>query len=165
MHSRRTSRHLGALRATAFLLGLSFFSACHDSGSLSGPRPFSPVGRYELIGCTYSDTLAAHIEADCVAGLEGVTQWDSGTLLLDDDGTVTRTFVTTFSTPYEPIPRSITDTAVVQGRWTRDGREITAVWTNLSYAASTTYTRVDWDVLRAGGNDFSHTYFWYRRKR
>ena len=158
MHTRRVLRNFGLVAAGGF--GLSLLVACHDSGSPFGIQPISPVGRYQLVGCTYSDTDAAQIKPDCSYGGSGaVTHYDSGSLLLNDDNTMTRTLVVSWSALY-PMPTSVTDTQVVVGRWAQDGSRVTAMWTSLPYAASTIYTRVDGDVLREGD---AYPYFWYRR--
>jgi len=59
MHSPRASRRLaGSALATAVVLGLAMLSGCSDSPV--DPLAVSPVGRYELVGCTYgADTVAA----------------------------------------------------------------------------------------------------------
>jgi hypothetical protein len=142
-------------------LGLLRYAGC--SGSPEEPWATSPVGRYELVGCTWSgDTIASHIAAGCGTGGTARHDWTSGSVIISEDSTVTRTLVEVLTPMYAPEYRW-SDTSAVAGRWTVAGREVTATWSNLDYAASTTFTRVEPDLMRDNSVWNSRLYFWYRR--
>ena len=162
MHSRRVSRNLGL--AAAVVLGIAAFAGCHDSPV--DPFAASPAGRYELIGCnsTYDpDTTAVHA---CGDGGSINTTLKSRYVLLNADGTASRNSITTVTTwmwTSPPVSYAVTDTEVLLGQWTAQGREVTAVWTNLPYAASTVFTRVEPDLIREGESVTDIYHVWYRR--
>jgi hypothetical protein len=163
MHSPRASRRLaGSALATAVVLGLAMLSGCSDSPV--DPLAVSPVGRYELVGCTYgADTVAAHMEPTCGSGGSNNYHWDSGYVLLNADRTVTRNLVVTNTAYGNTVLYSKTDTSVVVGHWTQNGRELTAAWTGLPYAATSTFTRVNRALIRANDIWNDSILFWFRR--
>jgi len=142
----------------------AFTLACGDSAV--APWASSPVGRYELVGCTWGgDTDPAHMAPGCGTGGTARHDWTSGVLLVNADGTMSRTMVEKLTDMFSPIPMSWTDTSVVTGSWTNNGRVLHASWSGFSYDASTDYTRVGTDLLRDNSIWNETLYFWYRRAR
>ena len=162
MHSARVSRNLGL--AASVVLAIAAFAGCHDSPV--DPFAASPVGRYGLIGCNSAyetDTSLVHACGDGGSVNRTVL---SGYVLLNADGTASRNSITTVTTwmwTSPPVSYAVTDTEVLLGQWTAQGREVTAVWTNLPYAASTVFTRADPELIREGDSVTGIYHFWYRR--
>ena len=105
------------------------------------------------------------MEPYCGTGGSNHYTWNSGFVLVNADRTVTRSLVVTETAPLSPMPWSVTDTSVVVGSWTLDGRVVRATWSGFSYAATTIFTRVDPDLIRENSVWNEWIYFWYRRKR
>ena len=103
------------------------------------------------------------MKSGCGTGGSNRYDWNSGVVIVNPDGTVRRTLVVTESAPLAPTPWSVTDTSVVAGSWTLDGRVVRAAWSGLPYAASTDFTRVGTDLIRENSVWNEWIYFWYRR--
>ena len=163
MHSPYASRRFAAsCLLTAVVLTLAALVGCSDSPV--DPLTASPVGRYELVGCTYgADTVAAHMESACGTGGSNHFDVSSGYVLLNVDSTVTRNLVVTNTAYGNTVLWSKTDTSVVVGHWTQDGRVVTAAWSDLPYAATSSFTRADRDLIRTNDIWSTDYYFWFRR--
>jgi hypothetical protein len=137
------------------------FAAC--SNSPGEPLAVSPVGSYVLIGCSYgADTSASSIESGCGTGGSNHYEWPSGSVLVDADGTVTRSLVVINQAWGVTLLWSSTDTAVVTGTWTLSSDTLTAKW-NAPSTGSMTFTRSGSDLIRENGEWNEWIYFWYRR--
>jgi len=135
---------------------------CGDSSV--GPFASSPVGRYELVGCTYGgDTTAGNFESVCSTGGSNHYNWSSGSVELNDDGTATRTLVVSNTHIGSPMPGPFIDTSTFVGSWTAASRDVNTTWVGLPYVATTVFTRVEGDMLRDNSVWNDSIYFWYRR--
>lgn len=147
-------------------LVLSAFTLISCGGDAAVVPTVSPVGRYDLVGCTWGgDIVAAHMKPGCGTGGSNRYDWKSGFVIVNADRTVSRTLVVTESAPFDPMQWSVTDTGVVVGRWTLDGRVLRAAWTGFPSAATTDFTRVGTDLIRENSVWNEWIYFWYRRTR
>lgn len=164
-HGPRASRRLTSVRLLmATVCGVGMIAGCSDSAF--GPTSVNPVGRYELVGCTYgADTVAAHIESECGTGGSNHFEVNSETVEINADGTVTRTLVVTNTANGAPTPYSSTTVSHVAGTWKLDGRVLEATWNGLGYAATTEYTRADANLIRENDTWNEYIYFWFRRTR
>lgn len=160
-HVPRARRRLPAVWSLASLAFVAFvLIACGDSSS--GPLLGNPVGRYELVGCSYGDTSPASIENGCGTGGTNHHEWSSGSVVLDENGTISRTLVVTNEAWGDSLMWSSTDTVVSTGTWTLQSGAITAMWSAPS-TGSMVFTPSGSDLIRENSEWNEWLYFWYRR--
>lgn len=157
-HSAASRRRLSLASIVFATLALA---ACSDSPG--SPLSVSPVGRYELIGCTYGgDTNPANMSPSCGTGGSNHYDWSSGSVVVDRNGVVTRTLVVTNTAIGAPQPYSVTTTRVDVGTWTLESEVLLATWSGSS-TGMTYFARADRNLIRDNSVWNEAIYFWYRR--
>lgn len=144
-------------RATAGCLVIAGSVAC---GSTE-PREESPVGRYELVGCTYGSNSSSIPRTVCQYGGSAVRRWDSASVVLNIDGSAFRRIRQTLSEPQAPPPNSWVSISTQVGVSSQEPGKVTVVWKD--YGRPTTLERVEETMFRDNSLRNEYLYFWFQR--